>query len=381
MPFILRASLGAEFEDRTSPRLLAQPEPQYLYAMLWKMAVMSQDLRDVFRQYGLGWRDPSIGNMGAAYPQPVGLRAMLDFWDPMYSDTFVNVTELAEPGKGHTIRLNRPTFANTTYTQSSREVAAGTQISTTPINIQSEQVSLTTKRWGGPYDQTNGNVAPFGVDRFDVNKAIHSTVEMVGGQLQRDFDRTIDTFIGAYLDLGANTIYAGGYAADTSFYGGASSGGINANGYGEAPLTFNLINQIEKKADDLNLPTFPDGCRAFVVPPLGILELKDDPNWLKMVEFHPPVNPILSQSYWRTFGRTHIFKSTTLPTTTNGNAGMTVSHGHYFVPGVLGSGVSEPPNVRRSSADNYGEWALVIWLAYMAFGLLDNRFVVDCHFN
>jgi hypothetical protein len=377
MPMITRASLGAEFEDRTSPRLLAQPEPQYLYAQLWKMAIQASEIRAAGGD--LAWRAPAIGTDGAPYPSAMGLRAIFD--DPIFRDAFVNVTELSDQGKGHTIRMNRPLFANTTYTQASRELPNGTSISTVPINLGSEQVSLTTKRWGGPYDQTNGNVAPYGVDRFDANKAIHSTAEMVGGQLQRDFDRTIDTFIGAYLSLGATSVYTGGYSATTSFYGGATTGGINASGYGEAPLSFNAINQLEYQADGLNLPVFPDGTRALVVPPIGLLELKDDPQWLKMVEFHPPVNPVLAQSYWRTFGRTHIFKSTTVPSTTNGHTGQTVYQGQYFCPGVLGSGISEMPRVARSASDNFGEWALVIWLMYAAFGLLDSRFALNLYFN
>jgi hypothetical protein len=375
MPLVSRASLGQEFEDRTSKRLLKQPEPQYLYAQLWKMALNASFQRETG---SLGWRLPTIGDGGAPYPDAEADR--LIFEDPIYRDTFINVNELGNR-EGHTIRINRPLFTNTTYTQTSREIANGALISTTPINIGSEQVSITTKRWGGPYDQTNSNVAPFGVDRFDAAKAIHSTAEMVGTQLQRDFDKTIDTFVGAYMDLGANTIYAGGYSADTSFYGGASTGGVNASGYGEAPLTLNLINQVEKKMDDLYLPTFGDGYRAMVVGQLGIQELKDDPQWLKLSEFHPPINPILAKSYYRTVGRTHLFKSSTLPSTTNGNSGQTVYHAHAFAPGVLGSGISDMPRVAKSSADNYGEWALVIWMMYAGFALLDSRFSVVLHHN
>jgi hypothetical protein len=375
MPFVARASLGAEFEDRTSPKLLRQPEPQYLYSMLWKIALNAS-----FNPDGgsLGWRAPDVGSGGAAYPEAEADRAM--FEDNIYRDTFVNVSELGQR-LGHTIRINRPLFANTTYSQASREVPNGQLISTTPINIGSEQVSVTTKRWAGPYDQVNSNVAPFGVDRFDATKSIHSVSQIVGMQLQRDFDRTIDTFVGALLDLGANTVYANGYTADSQFYGGASSGGLNASGYGEAPFTLALLNQIERTMDNLNLPTFSDGYRALVLPALGIQELKDDPQFIKNAEFHPPINPVLAKSYYKSNGRTHIFKSTTLPTSNNGTAAQTVYHGHAFCPGVLGSGVSTMPRVAKSSADNYGEWALVLWLMDAGFALLDNRFVVDVHFN
>src|SRR5689334_1779225 len=147
MPLVARASLGQEFEDRTSPKLLRQPEPQYLYAILWKMALNVAFARE---SGNLNWRQPEVGTGGVGYPEADADRLALA--DPIYSDTFVNVSELNER-LGHTIRINRPLFANTTYTQTSREIANGTLISTTPINFGSEQVSVTTKRWGGPYDQ------------------------------------------------------------------------------------------------------------------------------------------------------------------------------------------------------------------------------------
>jgi hypothetical protein len=374
MPLVARASLGAEFEDRTSPKLLVQPEPQYLYAQLWMMALNASLQRE---SGSLGWRPPEIGSGGAPYPNADVDR--LIFEDPIYRDTFINVTELT--GKAQTVRINRPLFTNTTYTQASREVANGALISTTPINVGSEQVSITTKRWGGPYDQVNGNVAPYGVDRFDASKSIHSTAELVGTQLKRDFDKTIDTFIGAYLGLGATSVYANGYTATTSFYGGATSGGLNAAGYGEAPMSLALLNYVERLMTAANLPRFADGTYAVVIPPLGIQELKDDPNWLKQSEFHPPTNPLLAKSYYRNFGRLSLFQSTSLPTTNNGTAVQTVYQAQAFAPGVLGSGISDMPRVAKSSADNYGEWALIIWLAYIGFSLLDSRFVYPIYFN
>ena len=375
MPLIARASIGAEFEDRTSKMLLIQPEPQYLYAQLWKMALHANLARE---SGSLGWRAPEIGTGGASYTELE--KDQLIFEDPIYTGTFINVTELGQR-LGQTIRINRPLYANTTYNQSSREIANGSLISTTPINIGSEQVSITIKRFAGPYDQTNGNVAPFGVDRFDASKAIHSTAEMVGVQLQRDFDRTVDSWVGEYLALGATNIYANGYTSTTQFYGGAASGGLNAAGYGEAPFSISMLNQIERSMQTQSLPTMPNGRRAIVVGPLAIQELKDDPVFLRQSEFHPPINFLLAQQYYRTLGGLDIFQSTTLPTTTNGNSGQTVYQVQAFAPGVLGSGIGEMPRVAKSSADNYGEWALVIWLFQAGFSLLDARFSVVGYHN
>jgi hypothetical protein len=43
--------------------------------------------------------------------------------------------------------------------------------------------------------------------------------------------------------------------------------------------------------------------------------------------------------------------------------------------------MGRPPRIMPASSDNYGEQALVIWLADLALGLLDNRFVVDVHYT
>lgn len=39
MPLINRASLPTEFFDITSPELLVAPEPQYMFAQLWKLEI------------------------------------------------------------------------------------------------------------------------------------------------------------------------------------------------------------------------------------------------------------------------------------------------------------------------------------------------------
>jgi hypothetical protein len=363
MPLVSRATLGAEFFDITSQKLLLQPEPQYLYALLWKMALNAS----LQQSSGISFRG-DIGQSGAPYSTAEGNRQGL-FEDPIYTSAIHVVTELGNV-PGHTVRLNRPKFTDTTYTQASREIAMGTSISTTPINIDSEQVSVTLKRFGGPYDQTNSRVAPFGVDRFDASRSVHSIAGAVGAQLTRDFDKTIDRFIGVLMGTASSTLYPSGYAATTDF----------ADAGGDGPMSMKLLSRLETAMDVALLPTFADGYRCVVTSPLCIEQLKDDPQFARYSEFMPPVNPLLKAGYYKSVGRTHIFKSTTLPTTTNGGAG-TLYETHAFAPGVIGSALGEMPRTATSTADNYGEWALVIWLAYMAFQNLDNRFCVKAFTN
>lgn len=362
MPLVNRATLGAEFYDITSAKLLAAPEPQYLYASLWKIALSAT----LAIGSGLSFRG-DIGGQGAPYSSAEQDRAVFD--DPIYKDAIVVVPELGH-GPGHTVRINRPQFANTTYTQASREIAMGTSISTTPINVGSDQVSMTLKRFGGPYDQANGNVAPYGVDRFDASQSIHSLGSVVGSHLMRDFDRSVENFVGGLLSLASTTLYPSGYTATTDF----------SDAGGDGPMSMKTLSRIETAMDNANLPSFADGYRCVVTHPLAIEQLKDDPQFARYSEFHPPVNPLLARNYYKSVGRLHIFKSTTLPTTTNGASG-TVYETHAFAPGVIGSAIGEMPRTAPSTADNYGEWALVIWLMYAAFQNLDNRFCVKVYTN
>ncbi len=357
MALVTRASLGAEFFDITSSMLLKQPEPQFLYALLWKMSVSAE----LSKASGISFRG-NVGNSGVAYDTAKSQRAL--FEDPIYSAAIKVVPELGN-GVGHTVRMNRPVFANTTYTEVSREVPMGLAISTTPINIASEQVSVTLKRYSGPYDQANSRVAPYGVDRFDATRSVHAIASIVGEQLQRDFDKTIESFIGNSLSLASTVVRPNDYAADTAF----------GNLGGDGPMSYKLINRTERLMDDANLPTFGDGFRAMVVPPIALEQLKDDPQFARYAEFNPPNNPLLAAQYYKSVGRMHLFKSTSLPTTTNGSTG-TVYISHAFAPGVIGSAVGEMPHAATSTADNYGEWALVIWLMYGAFQNLDSRFCV-----
>ena len=46
-----------------------------------------------------------------------------------------------------------------------------------------------------------------------------------------------------------------------------------------------------------------------------------------------------------------------------------------FGPGAIGFGVADPCRVVAASEDNYGETVKVVWLAYEAMGMLDNRMI------
>ena len=72
MPLINRASLPTEFFDITSDSLLVQPEPQYMFAQLWKMALGAS----LGMPGGLG--RSAVGENGAPVADVDAMRLMLD---------------------------------------------------------------------------------------------------------------------------------------------------------------------------------------------------------------------------------------------------------------------------------------------------------------
>lgn len=355
-----RVNIPAEFYDRTSPMLLKKPEPQYLYATMMKRALDAQ----LIVPDQLGHIGRELGGNGADYAQVGDSRLELSS-DPISENVFaVNVNMVGEPG--HTVRINRPLFTDSTYTEVSRTIAKDQSISTTPLVLTSEQNSITLKRIGGPYGTSA--VQPYSLDGLDTQLGVHKASKIVGLHLQRDFDKTLENITVAILDSGT-ALYPKGFTADNDF--GSTSA---------APLSFEFLSYMERVMDDANLPVLPDGRRIFVAPPTGAEALKLDRNYMKLSEFYPQYNALFPGSYFRTIGNFHVFKSTTLSKPTNSSS-VPIYRGHAIAPGALGTAMGKPPKVAYSNDDNYGETAKVIWLAYMGFKLLDSSFVYTARFT
>lgn len=350
-----RVSLPENFYDKTSDMLLVQPEPQYLYGQMW-LAAMGASLQ-VPGDFGLAGRQ--LPTPGAPYSDADRDRLMLS--NPLVTQVIAAKIDFnAQPG--NTIRINRPLFANTTYTESSRRISSGSTISTTGITVGSEQANLTVFRYGGPYDQTNSRVAPYAIESFDANMGVHKAASIHGTHLKRDCHRFIDAVQVSLLDLAATTVYPEGMSADN-----------DATATGTFPFTYEEMSRTEQLMDDASLPTFPDGFRLLVLTPTQCKQLKDDPQFQRYSEFHPEFNALFPQ-YLKSCGKFHIFKSSTLTVSANSSS-VNIHRGHAIAPGSLLGGMGRPLRVVPSSDDNFGETVKVIWLGDLAFGLSDNRFV------
>lgn len=354
MATIDRASLLQEFFDTTSPRLLRQPEPPYIYARLWLDAMASTP--------------PSVDGLGRPNDEwGMGMYASFDeqmaaIEKDIFREAFVFVQEIGKR-PGHTVRLNRPAFTNSTYTLGSRRIASGTTISTTGQSVTSEQVSLTLERFGGPYHTSGAEVRPLSIERFDSMVSLHGMAKLCDMHLVRDYHRW-KHFVTATLLDGASTsndIFPGTKTAVTDFAAA-----------GDGPMNWDMVLKAERILAEASIPTFSNGNWAMVLAPRQLEQLQSDPSYQRLSEFHPEFNALFGGAYVRTAGRFNIFRTPALNTGTN--SGVTYYKGHVFGPGVLGGGTGDLPRVARSNQDNFGETDLIIWLEYSAITLLDNRF-------
>ncbi len=347
-----RATLPQNFYDKTSDMLLAQPEPQYLYAQMF-LGALGASLQ-VPGELGLPGR--AIGGAGAAYSSEDRDRLALS--NPVMTQVIAAVANFnAEPG--NTLKFNRPVFTDSTYTETSRRIASGTTISQDPVTVSSQQTSLTLHRYGGPY--SGGAVKPYGIEAFDANMGVHKAASMHGTHLKRDFDKFIDAVQVSLLNLGATTVYPEGMTADN-----------DATVAGMFPFTLQQLRSTKRQMDVANLPTFGDGYRAMVLNPQQLEQLGADPEYQRSAKEFAEYS-ILFPGYVKSVSKFHIFESNTLTSTANSSS-VDIHTGHAIAPGALLGGMGRAPKICPNTNDNYGETALVIWLADLAFGLANNSF-------
>ena len=360
MPSIGYGTLPQEFYDRTSAALLLAPEPQYPYAHMWMMA-----LNAYFESIGMVGLTPdrAIPDAGDRYQTDAERGRLLLNSDGITDKVLTVVSELGK-GPGDTIRINRPSFTDSSYTEALRQIPSGTTISTTPIAPASEQVMVTLRRYGGPY---SSGVAPYGIERFDAGRMVHNAKDIAKLHLVRDFHKTLETFITTLFDNSGGTTYADGITADTDMAVA-----------GDTPLSYRMISDASLALDERNVPRFANGRRILMLHPRQKNQLKHDSQFSELSEFHPTFNPLFAGSYFKSIDDFDIFSSNTL----NTNASTTtVYKGQAFGPAAVGSGISGMPRCVTSSNDNYGETVLLLWLMYAGFATFDSRFIQSVRSN
>jgi hypothetical protein len=289
------------------------------------------------------------------------------------SDAVFVVEELSKASVGHTVRVNRPKFTNSTYNAASRRVPVGTTISTTSMAVTGEQVPITLERFAGPYDTTNSEVRPYALERFDATRSKHSLEDVVGTHLSRDFDRWLDA-VGVALFDAASTITVvrpDGMTADN-----------DSTTAGDFGMDYATLAKAETSLVNASVPTFANGKYCAILHQRQCEQLSRDPEAQRLTVNEPPLNPLYQGAYQKTVGAFMIFRSTTL-TAVDNSSSVSIKYGQAFGPGMVGVGMAPVrpgtmgPQIVPSTADNYGETSLWIWLAYLGFSTMDDRFGVS----
>lgn len=350
-------SFSDNFFIATATKLLLPPLPKFPYATLLK-AAMQKDL--MIQQGGipLHWTNITPNGDSSEYAQlPEKAQLLLSSDLP---DIFAAKIDM-EGMPGTTVRVNRPVFESTTYTQSSREINPNNSISTVPINVKSEQNSLTLKLFSGPYDSTNARPAPIAIDALSAKTGVHSLESVAAAQLKYDWDATLEGFTRELLDAGT-AIYPTGMTAVN-----------DVTSDGQFPMDLNLIARTEEAMDIANLPTLGDGARILVIHPTQKRQLREDPAYRYEAHDHAMFNSLFPGSYLGRIKKFHVFENNNLTTTVNSST-KTVIRAHAIAPGALGVGMGGTPRVAKASETNYDLQAKLMWQAFLALKLMDNRF-------
>lgn len=364
-----RAGIPQNFQDLTSDIMLRAPEPQYFHASLIKGIIAAQVLKTGIEQFGLPMpgRDAQWAGVGADVPSSAFAGLVLNdssgiFEAGMYFDDF---DRMDNPRPGHSVRVNRPVFTDSTYTLASRTIASGSTISTTGQTVGMGQVDLILRRIGGPYNNTAAAVTPYVLDRFDMGRGIHATASLVGMYMQRDCDKTLDK-IGVDLldavDTSTGIVRPGNMTADN-----------DSGAAGSFPMSYQVLAKLKTRMIEQHVMPFRNGRYALVLAPRQVEQLKTSPDFKQLSSFMRDINPLFTASYQFTIDGFDVYQSTTLTTATNSSS-VTIYYGQAFGRQVVGVGCPRPPEAVMNTQDNYGESVPLIWLAYIALTTLDNRY-------
>jgi hypothetical protein len=353
----------------TSVRMLLPPEPQYFWANLLFQAVGAAELAKGAGPVGF-LPGQALPNTGAPIPDFNQNAPDLNATDPAYVDLITVEDFQAQPG--HTVKMNRIVFADTTYTQASRRVQRST-IGTTAADMSGEQVSVTIDRYSGPLIAASGAVGPYVIEEYDARRMpIHSLAQRVGVHMRRDRFKFVDSVLGTLACTAPGTArYV--YPGDTNNTLTTDNSAFLAQG--DRPVDVESVLRAEQVALSNNIPTFANGRYLLVITPIQARQLQTSSKWLATMKNFKEKNPVF-QHYLGTVGMTDIFVSNTNPTAT-ANSTITVQVGVLLGPGALAFAMAMPCQVREDAATNYGQRIPCVWLADEGYEVLDNRFAVS----
>lgn len=269
------------------------------------------------------------------------------------------ITEIGtQPGK--TILIDRYPFLGGTMSEAARALTEGTAIVTSaPIAVTANQVSVTVKEYAGPHDTGANKVYPLGVSEFLKKRAKHDVANVVGTLLRRDKDAVIDAI--------CRDIYLA--VSNVTTADGTAEGAILAS----KAMSTNTLAEIKYKLDARNAPRFANGNYVLILNPKDEKDLLLDAGYREAARYN---SDRLFRGQIADYMGFSVVRSNNMPTKGVGGGGAVTGYQSVaFGPDACGMGVGMAPEVRQSTDNDFGRQDLVIWLMHAGFGLLDARFV------
>ena len=352
MGTVSRLTLPSEFTNPVNAALLTQPQPQFIYAMLVYQANAAAELKqgvtsvgpNASRQFsGSGFVVPDLGAMQLDLTDPEQRASVMLRGEAIKTDLFPNATP------SEVVRLLRPNFVDSTYTEASRRTTRAT-ISTTAQNILGmDAVQLQIDEFSGPYNNAGTAVQPLGLEGFDLNMSpTHNLVQLAMLNLRRDRSKTLDSIISTKI---FNAIQTSNYV-----YPGDPDSALSTDNSA-------FLSQGDRPADVESVQRSAE-----------VLKIRTSNAWQRIARYFPEKNPLFT-NYIGTIDNVDIFESATNPTAT-ANSTITVQLGVVFGPGLLGYAMAKPCEVLAADDTNYGRRVNVIWSAWEGSAIFDDRFAV-----
>lgn len=375
MGTVSRLTLPSEFTNPVNAALLVQPQPQFLYAMLVFQANAAAELKqgitavgpNASRQFsGSGFVVPDLGAMQLDLTDPEQRASVMLRGEAIKADFFQNATP------SEVVRLLRPNFVDSTYTEASRRTTRAT-ISTTAQNpMGMDAVQIQIDEFSGPYNNTGSAVQPLGLEGFDLNMSpTHNLVQLAMLNLRRDRSKTIDSIISTKV---FNAIQTSNYVYPGDPDGALSTDNSAFLSQGDRPADVESVQRSAEVLKRAGIPTFSNGRYMAILSTKQVLKIRTSNAWQKIARYFPEKNPLFT-NYIGTIDNVDIFECATNPTAT-ANSTITVQLGVVFGPGLLGYAMAKPCEVLAADDTNYGRRVNVIWSAWEGSAIIDDRFAV-----
>lgn len=369
--------IPSEFIDIMSAQLLLQPDADYLWArtaysanlaaqmemgaLTELMAAMQRDGRapningdaaNLLAAMGYGEGGPLLLSMGATYPGLI--RSLSD--------------DAKKPGEN--ILIDRPVFIDTDTQYANRVASATTKLfGTNSQGTKFEQVSIVIRELLGPLD-VNGNVAPFSIPSFMLDRSKHNLALKIGLDLKRDRYRFLNAKIRG--DILAAAIAAGYVTlqdvsfADTTGYTGTDN----------EPFTLSVIRRMGEALTNRYIPGV-FGTRKYpcFIANKQWRQLQEDSEYQRMAVFQPEFNTLFA-GYRMTVGDAVLCVDVLMPTISTLGPGSNIT-GYQAImtgEGAYGWGVARPATLLRNKNDDGGRNNEFGWMTYEGFGVLDDKF-------